>query len=136
MKWSRRFPRVIVALVLTMPSAVIGRSSASAALPPPGGSLSPAALAATTDQKTVHIASYAKAARLAPGSRPYRLLLADARRQALQPTRGAAVPASARGFPPPAYAQAAPLLPPPTPNLPVQAGGPPDPNPLLKIGKQ
>ncbi len=83
------------------------------------------------------IASYAEAARLAPDSRPYRLLLADARQQASQPKRSAGVsPASAGGVPPAAYPQAAPLLPPPPPALAAQPGVPPDPNPLLKIRQQ
>jgi hypothetical protein len=88
------------------------------------------------------IASYAEAVRLAPDSRPYRLLLADARQQASQPARSAAVPpASARGFPlaaspTPAYPQTAPLLPPPPQPIAAQPGAPPDPNPLLRIRQQ
>jgi hypothetical protein len=83
------------------------------------------------------IASYAEAARLAPDSRPYRLLLADARQQAVQPNRKAAAsPASAGRVPPPAYAQTAPLLPPPPSALAAQPGAPRDPNPLLKLRTQ
>jgi hypothetical protein len=88
------------------------------------------------------IASYAEAVRLAPDSRPYRLLLADARQRASQPGRSAGVaPASSAGVPPvvappPDYAQTAPLLPPPPPPLTVQPGAPPDPNPLLRIRQQ
>jgi hypothetical protein len=80
------------------------------------------------------IAGYADAVRLAPDSRPYRLLLADARQRASQPTRSVGVPpASAGGVPLPAYAQAVPLLPPSPPNLAPQSGAPPGPNPLLKL---
>jgi hypothetical protein len=88
------------------------------------------------------IASYAEAVRRAPDSRPYRLLLADARQRTMQTDRSAGVPpASAARVPPaaarpPAYAQAAPLLPPPPPSLAAQPGAPPDPNPRLKIRQQ
>jgi len=88
------------------------------------------------------IASYAEAVRLAPDSRPYRLLLADARQRGSYQDRSAGVPpASAGAVPPaaslpPAYAQAAPLLPPPPPPVTAQPGAPPDPNPLLRIRQQ
>ena len=88
------------------------------------------------------IASYAEAVRLAPDSRPYRLLLADARQRGSYQDRSAGVPpASAGGVPPaaglpPAYAQAAPLFPPPSPPVTAQPGAPPDPNPLLRIRQQ
>ena len=88
------------------------------------------------------IASYAEAVRLAPDSRPYRLLLADARQRGSYQDRSAGVPpASVVGVPPaaglpPAYAQAAPLLPPPPPPVTAQPGAPPDPNPLLRIRQQ
>lgn len=78
------------------------------------------------------IASYAEAARLAPDSRPYRFLLADARQQVSRLHRSEGVAAaSARGHPPPDYPQAAPLPSPPPRTLAAQPGAPPDPNPLL-----
>jgi len=107
------------------------------------------------------VSSYAEAVRLAPGARSYRLLLAAAQQEQGQPGRGAGV-AVGPGFPH-TYAQARPLLPPPSvASLPapapplspaVGAGGagkfpgplsprpsalsqPPDPNPLLKIREQ
>ena len=88
------------------------------------------------------IASYAEAVRLAPDSRPYRLLLADARQRASHPDRSAGgPPASVGGIPPaaglpPAYSQTTPMLPPPPPTLAAQPGAPPDPNPLLRIRQQ
>ena len=80
------------------------------------------------------MASYAEAVRLAPGSRPYHLLLAAVQQPRTQPGGGAGVP-PAVGLPP-AYAQATPLLrPPPTADS-ALSGAPPDPNPLLKIRQQ
>ena len=74
------------------------------------------------------VASYEEAVRLAPSSKPYRTLLADAR-QALVPT-------GSRAAVPTRRAQAMPLLPPPPAVGMAQPGAPPDPNPLLKIREQ
>jgi hypothetical protein len=88
------------------------------------------------------VGCYAEAVRLAPASRPYRLLLAAAQQERAFPASGAGVPpASSEGVPPlisppPGYAQAVrtPLRPPPGPAC--LPGAPPDPNPLLKIRQQ
>ena len=77
------------------------------------------------------IACYAEAVRLAPDSRPYRLLLADARQQT--PDRSAGVPPASPGGVPPAYAQTPPLLPPPPQVQSTPPGAPRDPNPRLNI---
>ncbi|HOC58182.1 MAG TPA: hypothetical protein PKI20_21365 [Verrucomicrobiota bacterium] len=83
-------------------------------------------------------ACYAQAVRMGPGSRPYRLLPADAQ----HPDRSAGAPPGnagrvSRAGLPPAYAQAAPLLPPPpSTTVTPQPGVPLDPNPLLKIRQQ
>ena len=88
------------------------------------------------------IASYAEAVRLAPGARPYRVLLADVRQRAPAPHGSVGVPpASSAGVPPavgtsPAHTQAASLLPPSSSTVAAQPGTPADPNPLLKIRQQ
>ena len=88
------------------------------------------------------VASYAEAVRLAPACRPYRLLLAAAQHGLAHPGSGAGVPPASAGSvphpisPPPGYAQAAPLLRPPSPGPGPLPGAPPDPNPLLKIRQQ
>jgi hypothetical protein len=109
------------------------------------------------------VASYAEAVWLAPGSRPYRLLLAAAQQERAYPGGSAGVPpAGGAGVPPATYAQA---QPPPVPTqfapgsspatamqaVPPGAAGafprspttslvtpnqPADPNPLLKIRQQ
>jgi hypothetical protein len=106
------------------------------------------------------VTCYAEAARLAPASRPYRLLLDDAR-QALAPAgSGAGVPPALAGWeatpvlpPPPVASPPAPGFPPAN-TLGAPSGGaadvfakslnpqpstlsqPPDPNPLLKTRQQ
>ena len=76
------------------------------------------------------VASYAEAVRLAPGSRPYRLLLAAAQ-------QADALPQSKEQIPPGlARAGTTPLPPPPPAASPAQPGAPPDPNPLLRIRDQ
>jgi hypothetical protein len=75
-------------------------------------------------------ASYAEAVRLAPASRPYRLLLAAAQQEGAFPASGAGVPpASAASVPPatgsPTYAQATPSLPPPPAASPFLPDSPP-----------
>jgi hypothetical protein len=73
------------------------------------------------------VASYAEAVRLAPGSRPYRLLLADAQQAEALPQSRAGVSPAPRPT----------LGPRPSPLAPVsRANQPPDPNPLLKIRQQ
>jgi hypothetical protein len=76
------------------------------------------------------VTSYAEAVRLAPASRPYRLLLAAAQQERAHPGSGAGVPpATGTGVPPaigsPTYAQATPSLSPPPAASPFVPGSPP-----------
>ena len=81
------------------------------------------------------IASYTEAVRLAPDSRPYRRLLADARQgSAGAPPAGQS--GSGHGTSPVAYARPVALLPPSASAPTAQPGAPSDPNPLLRIRQQ
>lgn len=81
------------------------------------------------------IASYAEAVRLAPASRPYRRLLADAR-QGSAGAPPAGQPGSGHGTSPAGDARPVALLPPPA-SIPVaETRAQPDPNPLLRIRQQ
>jgi hypothetical protein len=82
-------------------------------------------------------ASYAEAVRLAPGSRPYRLLLAAAQQPGALPPGGEGVPPARPGLLPPPPARLA--SPWPQANLNPQLSTlnqPADPNPLLKLRQQ
>ena len=76
------------------------------------------------------VASYAQAFRLAPASRPYRLLLAEAQRSLALPAGTNVASFSLRNRHP--YARAA-LLPPSPSTRASSPAGPPDPNPRLKL---